>query len=92
MTLLTIYKNTKVIILPHQLNAVRNLCKFELDDDTEFECGGGYVEFAQVNCDMSLRTFEDCLQWLHENENIKIDFSNCEDVGTKNFIAWVYYG
>lgn len=82
----------KVVILPHQLNTVRDLCKFELDDNTEFEYGCGYVEFAQVNHKMSLRTFEHCLQWLHENENIKIDFGNCEGVGTKNFIQWVYYG
>tara|TARA_B100000424_G_C22776940_1_gene418068 strand:- start:293 stop:568 length:276 start_codon:yes stop_codon:yes gene_type:complete len=81
----------KVVILPHQLNAVRNLCKFELDDDTEFPIGCGYVEFGQVNCDMSLRTFEDCLQWLHENENIYVDSSTCENVGTKNFTVWIYY-
>ena len=82
----------KVVILPHQLNAVRIQCLNEIEDDTEFDFGGGFVSYNYHEGQMDLRTFENCLQWLHENENIKIDFGNCEGVGTKNFIQWVYYG
>ena len=73
------------------LEQVVDLCKMEIECDIETEAGGGWVYFNDVG-NMSLETFEVCIQWIDENSKLTgIALDMWEDAGTNDFGVWMYY-
>ena len=82
-------KRYMVIVLPHQMELVKNLITCEVTSDCEYELGTGYLYYRDVVEDMSYTTWRHCLQWLEENEELYVDYemegypydsSNCQSV------------
>ena len=76
-----------VIILPHQMKAVRSGLQMLFDDTIEFEEGVGWFYHSDVGGDkmMSISTFQNILEYLMQEDEIWIDEAMLED-------AWIPYG
>ena len=81
-----------VLITPEQMKAVKAACKDAIECTAEFEYGGGWVYYQDVSHMMGLRTFENAIQWIHENsKETGMEMDIYEDAGTSRFGVWMCY-